>query len=109
MTREKVLEKLDGTGIHREEDRAVPVNGAQVKLPYLVVRTKETMSGDDLGRVQMVKIEWGVALFTVNRAIDLEKSISKALAGVGKVEIIHYPDGTPYQTTFKFTTTEIVK
>lgn len=100
---------MDNTGIHQEEDRVVPINGVQVKLPYMVARTKETQTGDDLGRVRLLKIEWTVALFTTNRDNALEALISRALFGIGKLEISHFPDGTPYQTSFKFTTNQIMK
>lgn len=108
MTREIILNKLDGTGIHREKDRVVPINGSQVILPYMVVRTKETEEGDDLGRVRIQRIDWTVALFTTDRDDDLSGKISQALFSVGKVEITRYPDGQPYQTNFKFTTNQIL-
>lgn len=109
MTRESILERIDGTEIRRESDFAVPINGTQVALPYQVVRTKETITGSDNGKVQMVKIEWAVALFSRNRDLTLESKILKALQGVGKVEVTPYPDGSPYQTTFKFTTNQIMR
>lgn len=109
MTREAILAQIDKAGIRRESDFAVPINGSTIPLPYLVVRTKETLSGSDNGRVQTVKIEWAVALFTANRDTELERKIIQSLRGVGKVEITPYPDGSPYQTTFKFTTTQIMR
>lgn len=109
MTREQVFQKLDATGIRREEDFVVPINGQQVRLPYQVVRTKETEEGDDAGRVRYQKIEWTVALFTTNRDDTLAGKISASLSGVGKVEVTRYPDGQPYQTNFKFTTRQILK
>lgn len=109
MTREKVLEALDTTGIRREADFAVPINGSPVAPPYQIVRTKETITGSDNGRVRTLKVEWGVALFTVNRDDALESVFLRALRGVGKVEVIRYPDGKPYQTTFKFTTNHILR
>lgn len=109
MTREQIMQRIDGTGIRRESDFAVPINGTQVPLPYQVVRTKETITGSDNGKVQLVKIEWAVALFTINRDLTLERKILKALQGVGKVEVIPYPDGSPYQTTLKFTTNQIMR
>lgn len=109
MTRETILERIDGTGIRREADFAVPINGKNVALPYQVVRTKETITGSDNGNVQLVKIDWAVVLFTCNRDLMLERKILKALQGVGKVEVTHYPDGSPYQTTFKFTTNQIMR
>jgi len=109
MTRETVLEQIAKTGIRRESDFAVPINGSTVPLPYLVERTKENISGSDNGKVQIVKIEWAVALFAANRDTELERKIIQSLRGVGKVEITPYPDGSPYQTTFKFTTTQIMR
>lgn len=109
MTRETIMQRINGTGIRRESDFAVPINGTQVLLPYQVVRTKETITGSDNGKVRLVKIEWAVALFARNRDFALESKILKALQGVGKVEVTPYPDGSPYQTTFKFTTNEIMR
>ena len=37
-SREKVLTRLDSTGIRREDEAAVPVNGVTVPLPYMVIR-----------------------------------------------------------------------
>ena len=109
MMQEYVLSLLDGTGISREEDFAVPINGSAKKLPYMVVRSRETIDGDDLGRIQILKTEWIVALFTVNREEALEQKFRKALSPVGRVEITHYPDGKPYQTNFEFTTKQLMK
>ena len=52
MTRDEIHNRLDSTGIKREKDRVVPINGQQAKLPYMVVRTKETEDGDDIGRLR---------------------------------------------------------
>lgn len=109
MTKEKILLLLDGTGIPREEDFAVPINGSTKKLPYMVVRTKETIEGDDLGRIRIMKTEWIVALFTTNREDALEQKFCKALSATGKVEVTRFPDGRPYQTNFEFTTKQTVK
>lgn len=38
-SREKVLTRLDSTGIRREDEAAVPVNGVTVPLPYMVIRS----------------------------------------------------------------------
>ena len=109
MTKEKVLALIEATGIRMEEDFAVPINGSPVPLPYQIVRTKETVTGSDNGQVNILKIDWGVALFTVNRDDALEAVFLKSLRGLGKVEVIRYPDGKPYQTTFKFTTNQIIR
>ena len=109
MKQEVILSLLDGTGIAREEDFAVPVNGVTRKLPYMVVRRKETIEGDDLGRIRIVKTEWTVALFTTNREDALEQTFCKVLSGAGKVEVTRFPDGTPYQTNFEFTTKQTMK
>ena len=101
--------RLQATGIRLEQDFAVPVNGHVVNLPYMVVRRKETIDGSDNGRVQILRIEWIVALFTKNRDAALERIISKALRGVGKVEVNRYPDGKPYQTNFEFKTNQIMR
>ena len=109
MTKETVLAMLDTTGIRREADFAVPINGSPVAPPYQIVRTKETVTSSDNGKVNIQKIEWGVALFVANRSDALEEKFLKALRTVGRVEVIRYPDGKPYQTTFKFTTNQIMR
>ena len=109
MKQDIVYALLDSTGLSREEDFAVPINGIAKKLPYMVVRTKETIEGDDLGRIQIQKTEWIVALFTTNQEETLEQKLRKALSPVGKMEITRYPDGKPYQTNFEFTTKQLMK
>lgn len=109
MTDIEVNERLKATSIRMEQDFAVPTNGHKVNLPYMIVRTKVITDGSDNGRVQIQRIEWIVALFTKNRDLVLERKISKALCGVGKVEITPYPDGTPYQTNFEFKTNQILR
>ena len=107
MKKETVLNLLDGTGIPREADFAVPINGVSKMLPYLVTRMKETVDGDDRGRIRWVKTEWVVALFTTNRDDVLESKILRCLASVGRVEVERFPDGKPYQTNFEFITKQI--
>lgn len=102
--REKVLTRLDSTGIRREDEAAVPVNGVTVPLPYMVIRTIEKDTWDDLGRVCVKTIMWTIALFTANKDIALECKIRKALAGLGTIEIERFPDGEPYSVHFTFTT-----
>ena len=103
-TREKVLARLDNTDIRREEETVVPINGVTVPLPYLVVRSEETDTWGDTGRVCVTTIVWTVTLFTANKDLALECKIRKALAGLGTVEITRYPDGEPYSVDFTFTT-----
>ena len=102
--REKVLARLDKTNIRREEETVVPINGATEQLPYMVVRSEETDTWDDMGRVCVVKIVWTVTLFTTNKDFALECNIRKALAGLGTVSVERYPDGEPYSVDFTFTT-----
>lgn len=109
MTEKQVLTRLDSTGLRREQDFVVPVNGHQVKLPYMVARQEKSIDGSDNGRAQLLKTEWTVALFAANKDPALERLISRALCGVGKVKITYFPDGTPYQTNFEFVTREIMK
>ena len=109
MTKDVILQRIGSAGFRIESDFAVPVNGVQVPLPYLVVRTKETVTGSDNGKVRTLKIEWIIALFTRNRDLVLEKKLLEALYGFEKLEVIPFPDGSPYQTTFKFTTHQIMK
>ena len=78
-SREKVLTRLDSTGIRREDEAAVPVNGVTVPLPYMVIRTIEKDTWDDLGRVCVKTIMWTIALFTANKDVALECKIRKAL------------------------------
>lgn len=101
---EKILERLDNTGIRREEETVVPINGATVPLPYMVVRSEETDKWDDMGRVCVTTTIWTVVLFTTNKDFALECKIRKALAGLGTVEIERFPDGEPYSVYFTFTT-----
>ena len=101
---EKILARLDNTGIRREEETAVPINGATVPLPYMVVRSEETDKWDDRGRVCVTAITWTIALLTANKDFALECKIRKALAGLGTIEIERFPDGEPYSVQFAFIT-----
>lgn len=105
----QILNRLDGTGIRREADSAVPMNGKVIPLPYMVVRQEVTVEGSDNGAVRFAVISWTVALFTANRDETRERLILRALAGVGPVRIERFPDGTPYQTNFEFTTRQIMR
>lgn len=108
MKNETVLKLLGKTGIPREPDFAVPINGVSKPLPYMVIRTKAAVDGDDHGRVRWGKTEWVVALFTTNRDDALESKVLGCLAPVGRVEVERFPDGKPYQTNFEFTTKQIM-
>lgn len=109
ISRKKVLEHLDSTGIRREEEMAVPINGATIPLPYMVVRSEENDKWDDMGRVGVTTITWTVVLFTANKNFALECKIRKALAGLGTVEIERFPDGEPYSVYFTFVTKGAIK
>ena len=104
ITREEILARLDKTNIRREEETVVPINGATEQLPYMVVRSEETDTWDDMGRVCIPTLVWTVTLFTTNKDFALECKIRKALAGLGTVNIERYPDGEPYSVDFTFTT-----
>lgn len=104
ITREEILARLDKTNIRREEETVVPINGATEQLPYMVVRSEETDTWDDMGRVCVTTIVWTVTLFTTNKDFALECKIRKALAGLGTVSVERYPDGEPYSVDFTFTT-----
>lgn len=108
MTAEKINQNLVSTLIPMEEDSAVPMNGTARKLPYMVARQDITITGSDNGRVGLKKISWTVALFSTARDEAAERKIAAALAlaGVGRVIITRFPDGTPYQTNFEFTSIE---
>lgn len=101
---EIVLARLDKTGIPREDEQAVPINGATIQLPYMIVRSEETDTWADMGRVGVTTTAWTVVLFTANKDFALECKIRKALAGLGTVEIERFPDGEPYSVYFTFTT-----
>ena len=109
ITREEILARLDKTNIRREEETVVPINGATEQLPYMVVRSEETDTWDDMGRVCVTTIVWTVTLFTANKDFALECKIRKALAGLGTVNVERYPDGEPYSVDFTFTTKGVRK
>lgn len=106
MTAEKINQNLVSTLIPMEEDSAVPMNGTARKLPYMVARQDITIIGSDNGSVGFSKISWTVAYFSTARDELAERKIVAALAGVGGIVITRFPDGTPYQTNFEFTTIE---
>ena len=93
MKRSTILARLAETGIRQEAEK--------------VVRVDEVEDGDDLGRVRIKTLTWAVALFTKNKDFALECKILAALQGCGPVNVDHFPDGTPYQTLFSFTTREV--
>ena len=101
--------RLQATGIRMEEEHVVPCNGINVALPYMVLRQESEMTGDDAGRIQLEEVHWTVALFSQQKAPDMERKIKLALAGLGRVKITSYPDGTPYETNFEFMTKSILK
>ena len=109
ISREKILERLDNTGIRREEETVTPISGEVVPLPYLIVRSEETDNWDDAGRVRFVSVIWTITLFPANKDFALECKIRKALAGLGTVEVRRYPDGEPYSVDFTFTTKGVQK
>lgn len=104
MTEEQIRMGIAQTGIRVCDEADVPINGKSLPVPYLVIRTKETIEGSDNGLVQWKRIDWEVALFTANKAPELNRLLLAALRSVGRVEVLSFPDGTPYQTTFKFKT-----
>lgn len=109
MTDEQVMQRLQAVAIPIEPDFAVPMNGKQRPLPYMIVRKKVTTDGSDNGNVRFLVTEWIVALFMINKDTVLESKIARALTGVGKVEVNSFPDGTPYQTNFEFKTRQIMR
>lgn len=106
MRREKVLKLLESTGIPVEPERAVPIDGAAKRLPYMVIRSSEKDEKASGGRIGIVAIDWRASLFTVNKDFALECKIRKALAELPTVEVERHPDGQPYQADFVFTTKE---
>lgn len=106
MRREKVVGLLESTGIPVESERAVPIDGAAKRLPYMVIRSSEKDEKAPGGRVGVMVINWRVSLFTVNKDFALECKIRKALAELPNVEVERLPDGQPYQTDFVFASKE---
>lgn len=104
MTNEAVFSRLEGLGVRLIEDIDVPVNGHVQELPCLAALPKTTVIGSDNGLVSLRKSEWQLILLTSGRDNDLNRRILAALAGCGRVTMEHFPDLSPYQTTFKFTT-----
>lgn len=104
MRRETIISRLEDTGIRREAETVTPIGGEVVPLPYFIVRTEETDTGDDSGRVSITTTNWTVTLFTTNKDFALECKIRKALTAVGTVEVERFPDGEPYSVNFSFTT-----
>lgn len=104
MRKEIILERLKATGIRQEEETVVPVEGAIVAPPYLIVRTEEADAWCPGGRLGIRTTTWTVTLFTVNKDFALECKIRKALAGVGEIGIKRWPDGEPYAVDFTFIT-----
>ena len=111
MQASRIVQALAGTEITMAEDRAVPINGAPVPLPYFVIRREETETGADNGLVGVTEIHWTVALFTAKSDFALECKIKRALwkARISTIEVERFPDGTPYQTNFEFSTKTIRK
>ena len=104
MTNDAVFLRLEGLGVRMIEDIDVPINGQVQSLPCLAALPKTTVIGSDNGLVSLGKTEWQLILLTTNRDNDLNRRILAALAGCGRVTMEHFPDLSPYQTTFKFTT-----
>lgn len=103
INREKILGRLENTGVPIEEETATPIAGETVPLPYLIIRSEETDTWDDMGRVCVTSITWTITLFTVNKDFALECKIRKALAGLGTVAVERFPDSEPYSVDFSFT------
>ena len=51
--------------------------------------------------------DWQLILLTAERDEKKETSILDALKGCGKVTVEPFPELSPYQTTFKFTTFDL--
>ena len=107
MTNEEIRRRLRKLGIRIIKDKDVPINGQVQKVPCLAMLPKTTVIGSDNGNVGIRRTDWQLILLTAERSDELNRGILAALAGAGKVTMEPFPDLSPYQTTFKFTTFDI--
>ncbi len=107
MTNEEIRRRLRKLGIRIIKDKDVPINGQVQKVPCLAMLPKTTVIGSDNGNVGIRRTDWQLILLTAERDEEKISCILAALNGCGKVTVELFPELSPYQTTFKFTTFDL--
>ena len=107
MTEIQIRNRLRVLGIREIPDVDVPINGTVQALPCYALLPKTTVIGSDNGSVGLRRTDWQLILLTAERDEKLNKDILGALAGAGRPTMEPFPDLSPYQTTFKFTTFDL--
>ena len=107
MTDTQIRSRLRVLGIREIPDVDVPINGVGQDLPCYALLPKTTVTGSDNGSVGLRRTDWQLILLTAERDEELSRGFLAALAGAGKVTVEPFPDLSPYQTTFKFTTFDL--
>ena len=107
MTETQIRKRLENLGVREIPDVDVPVNGIVQDLPCFALLPKTTVIGSDNGSVGLHRTDWQLILLTSERDDGLNRGILAALAGAGKPTMEPFPDLSPYQTTFKFTTFDL--
>ena len=107
MTDTQIRNRLRVLNIREIPDVDVPINGTVQELPCYALLPTTTVIGSDNGSVGLLRTDWQLVLLTAQRDDELNRGILTALAGAGRVTAEPFPDLTPYQTTFKFTTFDL--
>ena len=107
MTETQIRNRLRVLDIREIPDVDVPINGTVQELPCYALLPKTTVIGSDNGSVGLRRTAGQLILLTAERDEELSRGILAALAGAGKVTAEPFPDLSPYQTTFKFTTFDL--
>lgn len=107
MKHDEIRNRLRVLGIREIADVDVPINGKVQDLPCWALLPKTTAIGSDNGAVAVYRTDWQMILLTAEGDDGLNRCVLTALAGAGKVTVERFPDLSPYQTTFKFTTFDL--
>ena len=107
MTEMEIRNRLRKLNVREIPDVDVPINGTVQELPCYALLPKTTVIGSDNGSVGLRRTDWQLILLTAERDEELNRGILGALAGAWKVTAEPFPDLSPYQTTFKFTTFDL--